>query len=265
MYPYLELFGRQLPSYGVLGVLGVMLGLGLAVLCCPRFRLDRENCAYIYIFGALGALLGAKVLYLLTVLPQLIEDLPLLREEPMRFYELYLSGGLVFYGGLAGAVLGAALSARWFSLRLRDYFPVFVPVFPLVHAVGRIGCFAVGCCYGVEAQWGIAFAHSPVAPNGVKLLPVQLIEAGAEVLICLLLLWCAGRRVANLRLLGLYLAVYAPIRFVLEFFRGDVERGFLWGLSTSQWISILIFLAGGLLLCLAGKLARGEGAGAYSE
>lgn len=244
MFPYLELFGRQLPSYGVLGVTGVVLGLILAVLCCKRLELDREYCAYLYVFGAVGAVVGAKLLYLLTVLPELLRDFPLLWQEPMLFVERYLSGGLVFYGGLLGAIAGAALCARFFSQRLRDYLPVFVPVFPLIHAIGRLGCFSVGCCYGIEADWGVVFVNSPVAPNGVKLIPTQLIEAVAEVLICLLLLWYARRRPAPLRLLSLYFLVYTPVRFVLEFFRGDVARGFLWSMSTSQWISILIFLAG---------------------
>lgn len=244
MFPYLEFFGRQLPSYGVLGVTGVVLGLILAVLRCKRLDLDREYCAYLYVFGAIGAVVGAKLLYLLTVLPGVLQDFPLLWQDPMLFAERYLSGGLVFYGGLLGAIMGAALCAHFFSQRLRDYLPVFVPVFPLIHAIGRLGCFSVGCCYGVEADWGIAFVSSPVAPNGVKLIPTQLIEAAAELLICLLLLYYASRRQSPLRLLSLYFLVYAPVRFVLEFFRGDVARGFLWNMSTSQWISILFFLAG---------------------
>lgn len=248
MLPYLEVFGRQIPSYGVLGVIGVMLGLLLALLRCRRFGLDRDDCAYIYVFGALGAVIGAKLLYLMTVLPEFLRDFPLLWQEPKRFIELYLSGGLVFYGGLIGAVAGAALCARYFSLRISDFFPVYIPVFPLIHAIGRVGCFAVGCCHGIPVEWGVAFSASPVAPNGVKLLPVQLLEAGVEVLICVFLLWYANRKPSSLRLLGVYLLLYAPVRFVLEFFRGDVERGFLLSLSTSQWISILVLVAGGILI-----------------
>lgn len=234
--------------YGILGVAGVLMGLLLAMLRCRRFGLNREDCAYIYVFGAIGAVIGAKILYLLTVLPEFLRDIPLLWQEPMRFMELYLSGGLVFYGGLIGAVAGAALCARYFSLRISDFFPVYIPVFPLIHAIGRVGCFAVGCCHGIPVEWGMAFADSPVAPNGVKLLPVQLIEAGVEVLICLFLLWYANQKPPSLRLLGAYLLLYAPVRFVLEFFRGDVERGFLFSLSTSQWISILVLVAGGVLI-----------------
>lgn len=256
MFPYLELFGRQIPSYGALGVLGVVLGLVLSLLCCRRFGLERENCAYLYVFGAIGAVVGAKLLYLLTVLPDLLRDLPLLWQEPAQFAQRYLSGGLVFYGGLVGAIAGAALCARYFSLRLRDYFPVFVPVFPLIHAVGRVGCFAVGCCYGTAADWGIAFSHSPIAPNGVKLIPVQLIEAGAELLICLFLVWYVRRKPAPLHLLGVYFLLYAPVRFLLEFFRGDAVRGMFWSLATSQWISLAIFLAGIILWARTVRTAR---------
>ncbi|MCD8332226.1 MAG: prolipoprotein diacylglyceryl transferase [Oscillospiraceae bacterium] len=247
MLPYIQIFGRQLPTYGVLGVIGVVLGLLLSVLCCKRQGLNREDCAYIYVFGAVGAVVGAKVLYFFTVLPQLVQDVPLLWQAPAQFAAKYLSGGLVFYGGLLGAIGGAALCARYLSLHLRDFFPVFIPAFPLVHAIGRLGCFAAGCCYGKQASWGIAFSHSEVAPNGVKLIPTQLFEAAAEVLICLLLLWYARRRSPSMRLLALYFMIYAPVRFLLEFLRGDVVRGGFFGLSTSQWISIPIFLAGVLL------------------
>lgn len=260
MLPYLELFGRQIPSYGALAALGVLLGLLLVLLYCRRFGLEREDCAFLYVFGAIGAVIGAKLLYLLTIAPQLVQGLPLLWQNPIQFIQHYLSGGLVFYGGLVGAIVGAALCARYFSLRLRDYFPVFVPVFPLIHAIGRVGCFAAGCCYGMEADWGLAFTDSLVAPNGVKLIPIQLFEAGAEVLICLILLWYVVRHTKwhpkPLRLLSLYFLLYAPVRFVLEFFRGDVVRGFLWSLSTSQWISILIFLAGIILWVMTGQAQK---------
>lgn len=256
MFPFIEIFGRQLPSYGVLGITGIVLGLLLALLRCKRYNLDRENCAFIYIFGAIGTLLCAKILYLITVFSDFVRDFHLLWENPKLFYDTYLSGGLVFYGGLAGAFLGAFLCAKYFSVRLRDYFPAFIPVFPLIHAIGRVGCFAVGCCYGAPADWGIAFTNSPVAPNGVKLVPVQLFEAGAELIICVILLLCARRWVSSLRLLGIYLVAYAPVRYVLEFFRGDEIRGFVLNISTSQWISILVFAIGIVLIYMSREKAK---------
>lgn len=247
--PYIELLGRRLPSYGVLGVSGVVLGLILVISYSPDLGPKREDRAYLYVFGAIGAAVGAKIFYLLTVLPQLAEDLHLLWEDTAVFAEKYLYGGMVFYGGMAGALLGMVLSARYFGLRAEDFFPIMLPVFPLVHAVGRVGCFAAGCCYGIPAEWGVVYTESPFAPNGVPLIPVQLFEAAVELGIALFLVWYVPRQPSMKQLLGSYFALYAPSRFLLEFLRGDGIRGMALGLSTSQWISMVIFGVGIVLIC----------------
>lgn len=109
--PLLELLGRGVPLYGLLGVLGACLGLVCALVRCPSFGLSRDDCAYLYVFGAIGAVAGAKLLYLLPRLPQLAAELPLLWESPAAFAARWLSGGLVFYGGLFGGIAGAWLAA----------------------------------------------------------------------------------------------------------------------------------------------------------
>lgn len=240
MLPTITLLGRTLPTYGMLAIAGILLGLLLALLRCPRFGLSRDDAAYLFALGGVGALIGAKALYLLTVLPALITDLPLLWQEPTAFLAQYLSGGMVFYGGLLGGILGAWGAARYFKLRFSSFFPVLIPVLPLVHAFGRLGCFCVGCCYGIPADppLGIAFSQALAAPNGVPLLPVQLWECGAELVIFAFLLWYAGRCPEPRRILGAYILAYAPVRFALEFFRGDAVRGVFGPLSTSQWISL---------------------------
>ena len=122
---------------------------------------------------------------------------------------------------------------------------MLVPTLPLIHALGRVGCFCAGCCYGVEAAepWGIPFTHAIAAPNGVPLLPVQLYECAAELMIFLFLLWYAPRAASKGGILRAYMLAYAPVRFVLEFFRGDVVRGIYGPLSTSQWISLAVMAA----------------------
>ncbi|MEI3262684.1 prolipoprotein diacylglyceryl transferase [Flavonifractor plautii] len=241
MLPYLSLFGRLMPTYGVLGMAGLGFGLLAALLRCKRFGLSRDDCAYLYILGAVGALVGAKLLYLLPLLPRLAVELPLLWEEPGEFYARYLSGGMVFYGGFFGGVAAAWGAAKYLRLRLSDFFPVLVPALPLVHAVGRVGCFCAGCCYGRAAPppWGIAFTHAIAGPNGVPLLPVQLWEAGAELVIFAFLLWYAGRAAGPGQMLRAYVFCYAPVRFVLEWFRG-IRPGGCTGpsprLSGSAWL-----------------------------
>ena len=254
MLPFVELFGRAVPTYGLLGLAGVALGLLAALARCRAFGLSRDDCAYLYVLGAVGALLGAKLLYLLPLLPRLAAELPLLWTEPEVFSARYLSGGMVFYGGLAGAVAGAWGAARYFRLRLADFFPVLAPAIPLAHAVGRVGCFCAGCCYGVELDppWGVSVPASPAGPGGVRF-PVQLWEAGAELALCAFLLWYAPRAARPGHVLRAYLLAYAPLRFVLEFFRGDLVRGFLGPLSTSQWFSLAALSAA--LLWLAAERA----------
>ena len=200
----------------------------------------------------MGALVGAKLLYLLPLLPRLAVELPLLWEEPGEFYARYLSGGMVFYGGFFGGVAAAWGAAKYLRLRLSDFFPVLVPTLPLVHAVGRVGCFCAGCCYGRAAPppWGIAFTHAIAGPNGVPLLPVQLWEAGAELVIFAFLLWYAGRAAGPGQMLRAYVFCYAPVRFVLEWFRGDPARGMYGPFSTSQWLSLVV-----LALALAWPVA----------
>jgi phosphatidylglycerol:prolipoprotein diacylglycerol transferase len=118
--------------------------------------------------------------------------------------------------------------------------------------MGRIGCFLTGCCYGKETHLpiGILFHHSSVAPNGVALFPTQLLEAGFEgVMACFLVYAFYRKKALSKGLLRnplyVYLISYAVFRFFLEFFRGDAVRGMLFGLSTSQWISLIV-----IMICL---------------
>lgn len=258
MQSELLIFGKPIPVYGLLGCLGVLLGLLSVVLRCPRFGLSRDDGAYIYVFGAIGAMLGAKLLYLLLCVGDLIADLALIKTQPEIFVAKYLSGGMVFYGGLFGAIFAAWLSARMYKQKLNSFFPVLVPAIALAHAIARVGCFVSGCCYGTETACSIAvtYTNSAVAPLGVPLIPVQLFEAAGELLIFAFLLWYSNHAKKREYIVCAYLFLYAPLRFVLEFFRGDVARGsFLW-LSTSQWLSILTVLAAAAYIIYTRKKSK---------
>ena len=248
MVTEVNILGHMIPVYGLLGVGGVLLGLLFSLLRSRRMGLSRDDCAYIYVFGAVGAVIGAKLLYLLTVLPGFLADVGTLPVEEL--IARYLTGGLVFYGGLLGAVAAAWIAARRYKADVNRAMAVMVPGLCLAHACGRIGCHLVGCCYGVATEGALCviYTHSAFAPNGTPLLPVQLMEACFELVLFVFFTWYSVRTDHKERVLRLYLALYAVFRFVLEFFRGDDVRGILGGLSVSQWISIVI------LLCLALRL-----------
>ncbi len=159
---------------------------------------------------------------------------------------MLFSHGFVFYGGLIGAVFGVFVYSRQFRLPFWHLTDSLIPSVPLMHAIGRIGCFCAGCCYGraTEPPWGVYFRDDSVAPAGVALFPVQLLESGLN-LILFFVLFCYSRKPkAKRRITGLYIAGYGIIRFILEFFRGDGDRGILWIMSTSQWISIILIPLG---------------------
>ena len=134
------------------------------------------------------------------------------------------------------------------SIRYQKLDPAVVsdcaaPSIALFHMFGRIGCFLGGCCYGVEWEHGVTFTNSLIeSANGVPRVPVQLYEAGLEIalFLALTLLLVSGK--LRGKLLAVYLLVYPVGRFLLEFWRGDEYRGFLFGLSTSQLISIALFI-----------------------
>lgn len=260
MLPYLRLFRREVPTYGLLMALGALLGW---LLCrrraaraaggpCPA-ETDRH-----FVFLGLCALAGAKVYSLVLVWPALAADLPLLYRAPLLFLQRYVYGGLVFYGGLFGLAAGAAalLAARRISFPLLE--EVFLPALPLVHAVGRVGCFCAGCCYGkpTSAACGVVYPPGGLAPAGVPLVPIQLWEAAGDLALLLLLL-PAYRRPG--RRLAVYLLGYGLLRFCTEFYRGDEARGLAGPVSGAQIIS-LFCIAAGLTLAAALHFSARRGA-----
>lgn len=257
MLPYITIFNKQIPSYGLAVLLGFLLSLVYFTRIMRKKKALQADAELAFIYGAVGAFVGAKLLYILTVLPEFIAQLPYLFSETELFLQKYLSGGLVFYGGLYGALAAVWLYCRAARLSFSDMVGRLLPVFTLIHAFGRVGCFCVGCCYGcVSERFGIAFVNSQIAPNGVPLLPVQLYEAGFELLLFALLAVRAFRERNGICSVGLYFLLYGSLRFVLEFWRGDAIRGFIGTLSTSQVISVVTIAGGCLILLIRYRQAR---------
>ena len=240
MYPRLfELGPITLYTYGVLLATAYLVGLKLAMVRAKARGLDANRVLDLGIYIIISALVGAKLLLLVT-------DFRTFKADPRELLTLARSGG-VFYGGLILAVVVALWYIRRVGLPLWTTCDVFAPGIALGHVVGRFGCFFAGCCYGkpTTKPWGITFtdpfAQSNVGtPLGVPLHPTQLYEAGAELLILIVLLVTERRgRPFPGRTFWLYMLLYSISRFIIEFFRGD-ERGTVFMFSTSQFISLLL-------------------------
>ena len=155
-------------------------------------------------------------------------------------FSLLKNGGLVFYGGLIGGIIGAILSSRWQRIDIGKVEWCVVPVLPLGHAIGRIGCLLAGCCHGLEYAGPLA-VNNLLIDTGKTYFPIQIVEAVLNLGIFMFLLWYKRRMRPTYYILCVYLFLYSILRFILEFFRGDLIRGSFLMLSTSQWISVMLF------------------------
>ena len=166
-----------------------------------------------------------------------------------------ISDGFVVYGGIIGGVLGGYVLSRIKHISFFQYADLVMPSVALAQGFGRIGCFLAGCCYGMptHSHFAIVFHNSDFAPNNIPLVPTQLISSGLDFLHCLLLLYAAKKCKKQGQVVSLYLICYSLGRFVLEFFRGDLNRGAVGSLSTSQFISLFIFAAGVAMFVVCGK------------
>jgi phosphatidylglycerol:prolipoprotein diacylglycerol transferase len=240
MHPVLfELGPATIYTYGVLLAAAYLLGLQLAIRRAKERGLDQTRVLDLGIYIIISALLGAKLLLVVT-------DFRSFTQNPRAIIDLARSGG-VFYGGLILAVSVALWYIHRIGLPLWTTCDIFAPGIALGHVVGRFGCFFAGCCYGrpTDVAWAITFTNPQAAENvgtplNIPLHPTQLYEAGAEALILVLLLATerSGKRYPG-RTFWLYMLLYAISRFAIEFYRGD-PRGTVFSLSTSQFISVLL-------------------------
>lgn len=253
MQPTLTLFGITITTYSLLLVAGLYSGLALSLFVAPQRDIKRSYAFIMAIISLLVGFIGARFLYVLTHLSDVIV---LIRHgEWTPVFALILRGGFVFFGGLLGGALSSIVTTHYVRISWLAFADVMLPGVALGQAIGRLGCHFAGCCYGVPCErFGIVFPEGSLAPSGIALLPTQLLESAALFLltvVLVILLWRAQVGVPTV----VYLLVYGTFRFILEFFRGDEIRGFWGPFSTSQWIALLLML-GGIFMVLRQRMVH---------
>lgn len=236
MYPYINIFSRQVSTYSLCMIIGFYLATIFSVLRAKKTHQRPASVLVIAFFVLIGAISGAVLLYVFVTYP-INEILPRLKNGTLDI-------GLVFYGGLIGGILFAFLGAKICRQKLYSYEKTIVPFIPLGHAVGRVGCLMAGCCYGVEYEGlGAVYYNLPAYGlySDVGRFPVQPIEAFLDIIIMIYLIITSKKEKEKYDLLFTYLFLYSIMRFFTEMLRGDEIRGINF-FSTSQWISIGIIL-----------------------
>lgn len=232
MYPYITLGQFTIAVYGLCIVIGLGAGFLTANIRCTAFAIGKQDAFFSLLYASIGLAAGGKILYILVSLRYIASILPVYGFEPV------LRGGFIFYGGVGGSTLAVCIYAKQYKLSCAPLISLLFLVTPLVHAFGRMGCFFAGCCYGIPWEGpGSIFLH------GENRLPVQLIEASLNMIVFAILLGLSFSKKNTKFIPQIYLVFYSCIRFILEFFRADAERGSFGPFSTSQWISLVIITA----------------------
>lgn len=247
MFPILFTFPHWLPligdksihTYGLMVALGFLAGLQWVKYESNRLGMHTERLMDLFFYIVLSAIIGSRLYYVFFFIENWWQD-PLVL---IRFWE----GGLVFYGGLIGALITSFFYMRRHSLPFLAVSDVFVPGIALGHAIGRLGCFAAGCCYGREAPansfFGITFPKIPfsIAPTNHPIYPSQLFESGTLLILFFILMTFRKRKKFTGEVFLIYLILYPLARIFLETFREDEVRGVIYAgiISQAQILSLI--------------------------
>lgn len=246
----ISLDGFFLPTYGVLMAVAFLVGLWLAARLARQSGISAELATNLGVYAALAGLLGAKLL-------MVIVHFDYYRQQPGEIFSMAtLQAGGVYHGGLAAALLAGYLYMRARRLPVLETLDAFAPAIALGYVFGRLGCFAAGCCWGLECHrpWAVTYTNPEAnrlvgVPLHTPLHPTQLYLAAASLAIFLLLYREFRRPHRPGAIIGLYLALYSIARFVVDFFRYyEAPNPFGGPFTTTQWIALAGLAAGAALL-----------------
>jgi phosphatidylglycerol:prolipoprotein diacylglycerol transferase len=245
MFPILLKFGwLEVRSYGFFAALGFLAGILVSLFYADREKIDRQNILDLSILTIISAIAGARLFYV-------IGQWDYYRSNPLEIV-MVQNGGLVYLGGLLCSIAAVYCYGRAKKIPLLKLFDAATPGTALGYAIGRIGCFLNGCCFGLPTKlpWGVVFPKGSLAEAycaDVPLHPTQLYSSLAMLLACLVLAWLYRRKKFDGQIIFLGLIFYSLYRFVVEFFRFCPIHWL--HLTPSQWVvmPLFIFAAWGLV------------------
>lgn len=247
MHPILFNIGPlPIHTYGFLIAIGFLMAVQIVKTLATRSRLDVDRILDLSFWCLMLGFLGARILFIITRWRHFMEN-------PIDIFKVW-EGGLVFLGGLVLVVPFAIFYVRKNKIDPWKAADCLMPGLPIAQALGRLGCLAAGCCYGrpTNADWGVKLDSELVDLHlrGVYLHPTQLYESAAMFILTVAMLFIFKRRKFDGQVALTYFISYPIIRSIVEEFRGDAIRGFVIDgvLSTSQFISILVFIAAMIFL-----------------
>lgn len=237
---YINIFNIDLPTYSIMIILGLIIGNISAYIVIKKRKLILEDFIILQAYGLFFGMLFAKLLYI-WINRNIIEWNRIFES---KYFITLMQGGFVFYGGLIGGIIGVIIAHIVHKIDVKKYFSNLIFCIPLVHGFGRIGCYLAGCCYGIpySGYLHVRYHNIPYSLCDVDLFPVQLVEAIGLFILAFIFYRLTIKKENSMMNVYWYFISYSILRFILEIFRYDNQRGSFGTFSTSQWISIFIFV-----------------------
>lgn len=249
--------------YGIMIALAFLFGLWTATLRARREKIPADKIADVTLWLMVGAIVGARIVYVTTYWREEFAGQPL-----WTIFAIW-QGGLVYYGGLIGAIVAGTIYIRWKKLPMWKTADVLAPSIALGSFFGRGGCLLNGCCFGRptnlpwaiqfpngSAAWELQYNEGLVSANSPSLPvhPTEIYDGLLNLALYFFLAWLFRRKKFDGQIFATYLLCYAITRSISEAFRGDYSNlHYHLGLTPAQWISVPIFVTG---LFLAAILSR---------
>lgn len=230
----------SLHSYGLMIALGVLSAFYVTLYKSKKFGIDADKLSSLFIWVILAAFVGGKLFFFFEDIDKYWGDLAAMKRA--------MSGGFVFYGSLIFSIPTIVWWLRKEKVPVRPFLDILAFVGPVVHSFGRVGCFLAGCCHGkvCDSWFGVTFSHPDTlaAFKNTPLYPTQLFDIGVNMIILLTVYFIQKKQKFEGQLFLIYLMMYGVGRSIVEIYRGDEARGFLFGgaVSHSQFIAACIIV-----------------------
>jgi phosphatidylglycerol---prolipoprotein diacylglyceryl transferase len=250
MHPILFTFGSfSLYTYGLFLALGFMAAVWFSKRNARFYDIKPDDISDLFFVVMVCGILGARLLYVLINIEEFQSNL-------LDIVKIW-KGGLVFFGGFIGGVAGSVVLIRMKKLSFFKTADSISPGVALGHAIGRLGCFFAGCCYGRQCDlpFAVKFTHpDSLAPLHMFLHPTQIYMAASNLALFFVLVWIQKHKRFHGMVFLSYVMIYSVFRFIIEFFRGDFRGDFFFDFfSMSQGIGVVVFF---IALAVMVKLVR---------
>ena len=226
------MFDTSIPFYNIMILLSLIANVIVVVFNYRRFNFSKDEVIGSLVYENIGIIVGAKVLSYLTNYSQEFN---------------FLSLGLSSFGGVIGAIIFLAIFSLQFKKSFKDMLFVFMPSIPLMYALGKIGCFLAGCCYGIkyDGLGHVVYNYSLAAPSGVSLFPVQIVESVVFILIFVYNFYNILKNNFSYKTLSISFILCGFAKFCLDYLRDSHVSVIL---SVNQVISLLFIIIGFLII-----------------